>query len=162
MRSETHFYNILVMMSFVMYNKTKYISNISDIMLLFSLFFLSCASDIKIAPQRDSATTYGLELDPKSYHLISVPIQSEYTFDFVLLAHEKTTINQIDFVESFDENIWYLSSFLEPPITLSAGSKMNFEILAIPPYEGFFKQEIQIVSSHEDWNISLEIEGIVP
>ena len=130
-------------------------------MSVFFLFF-SCASDIKIAPRQDSAVFYGLELSPQSYDIVAVPIQNEYSFDFSLFSHEKTTIHQIAFSNATNSDIWSIHSFLEPPITLSAGSKMNFTIHVIPPSEGIFEEELQITSSREDWNVPLQIEGIAP
>ena len=127
-----------------------------------SFLFISCASDIKIVTQQDSAVFYGLELSPQSYDLVTVPIQSEYSFDFVAFSHEKTTIHQIALQHATDPEIWSINSFLEPPITLSAGSKMNFTIHVIPPSEGIFEEELQITSSREDWNVPLQIEGIAP
>ena len=129
-------------------------------MSVFSIILLSCSSDIKITPQQDSAVIYGLELSPQTYDIIAVPIDSEHSFEFLLLSHEKTTIHQISLPNTTNSTSWSVHSFLEPPITLSAGSKMNFTVQAIPTSEGIFEEELQINSSREDWSIFLQIEGI--
>jgi hypothetical protein len=130
---------------------------------MISLLYLSCASDIKIAPHKDSGLLYGLELSPLSYDITEVPLQNDHSFDFSLFAHEKTTLHTIDFSSVFDEDTqWAIESFLQPPITLSAGSKINFAVIVTPQAVGLFDQDIEIISTREDWNITLQIQGIQP
>ena len=146
--------------SIVMYSKTK-IFQIKAMIILPLLF--ACSSDIKIAPHMDSGLLYGFELSPKSYELVQVPVQNTHIFDFSLQAHEKTTIYTIQFIEEDDENVlWEIESLLQPPITLSVDSKINMDILVTAQTTGLFEQEIEIVSNREDWNIVLQIEGILP
>ena len=154
-----HFFDITCS-SIVMYNKTKIFQ--TKAMIILSLLF-ACSSDIKLAPHMDSGILYGLELSPQSYELVQVSVQNMHVFDFSLQAHEKTTIHSIQLIENDDDNvIWDIESFLQPPITLSAGSKINMDIFATPQSVGMFEQEIEIVSNREDWNIVLQIEGILP
>ncbi len=171
MQKDTHFLSMYLLLymhhffditcsSIVMYNKTK-IFQIKAMIILPLLF--ACSSDIKIAPHMDSGLLYGLELSPQSYERVQVALQNTHVFEFSLQAHEKTTIHTIQFIEEDDENVlWEIESFLQPPITLSPGSKINVDILATPKTTEQFEQEIEIVSNREDWNIILQIEGILP
>ena len=84
-------------------------------------------------------------------------------FDFSLQAHEKTTIHSIQLIGNNDENVlWEIETLAQPPITLSAESTINMDISATPQSVGQFEQEIEIISNREDWNIVLQIEGILP
>ena len=130
---------------------------------MFLLLYISCASDIKIAPHTDSGISYGLELSPLSYDIVEIPLYNEHSFDFSLIAHEKTTLQKIDFSSVFhEETQWTIESFLTPPITLSADSKINFSVIAIPESIGVFEQDIEIISTREYLNITLKIQGIQP
>ena len=146
--------------SIVMYNKTKIFQ--TKAMILLPLLF-ACSSDIKLAPHRDSGILYGLELSPQSYEMVQIPLQNTHVFDFSLQAHEKTTIHSIQLIGNNDENVlWEIETLVQPPITLSVESTINMDISATPQSVGPFEQEIEIISNREDWNIVLQIEGILP
>ena len=129
-------------------------------MLMF--LFFSCASDIKISPRDYTAVLYGLELSPSSYEPIEIPIQTEHQFDFLLIAHQKTTIQNISFLSGENEEVWSIDMLVEPPLTLSENSEMKLTISITPNQIALFEQELQIKSSRDDWTISLQVDGISP
>ena len=90
----------------------------------------SCASDIKISPRDDTGLLYGFELSPSSYDPVEVPVNTEYNFEFLLVAHKKTTIQDISFLSSENTELWSLGILLEPPITLPLGQ--GIDLPAIP------------------------------
>ena len=54
-----------------------------------------------------------------------------------------------------------VESFLQPPITISAGSKINFTVDVSPNTTGPFTQKLEILSTREDWLVELAIESII-
>jgi hypothetical protein len=147
-----------ICLSIVVYNKIKFFQRKS---MMSILLFLSCASDIKIAPHKDSGILYGLELSPQNYDFIELLNQSSHHFDFSLLAHEKTTLQEINLLQPNTEDIqWSVESFLQPPVTISVGSKIIFSVHVSPNTTGRFTQELEILSTKEDWLVELEIESI--
>ena len=122
----------------------------------------SCASDIKISPRDDTGLLFGFELSPSSYDPVEVPVNTEYNFEFLLVAHKKTTIQDIFFLSSENTELWSLDILLDPPITLSANSEMKLSVYITPNQMEIYEQEVQITSTREDWNVNLEVVGVAP
>ena len=95
--------------------------------------------------------------------MIQIPLQSTHIFDFSLQAHEKTTIHSIQLIGNNDENVlWKLNPCRTAHHIVSRVDNQCGYFGNTTIRTGHFEQEIEIVSNREDWNIVLQIEGILP